>query len=103
MDWERKTKFGFTAKFGVIRAAVDSHSYAIAIIAMLTSVIGGYFYLKVIVQMYQKDPDEDSAPVGSLVVPMGTRIALVAAVGFTLFAGILPQVLIDFAQKAVLR
>ena len=94
---------GFTAKFGVIRAAVDSHSYAIAIIAMLTSVIGGYFYLKVIVQMYQRDPDADSAPVGSLVVPIGTRIVLVAAVGFTLFAGVIPQTLIDFAHKAVLK
>ena len=40
---------GFIAKFGVISAAVEEHSYAIAIIAMVASVIGAFVYLRIIV------------------------------------------------------
>ena len=94
---------GFIAKFGVIRAAVDAHSYAIAIIAMFASVIGGYFYLRVIVQMYMHDPGDATPTTAALAVPIGTKLALIAAVGFTIFAGILPQALISFADKALLR
>ena len=94
---------GFVAKFGVLRAAVDVHSYAIAIVAMLASVISGYAYLRLMVQMYMHDPVESTPAAGSLVIPIGTRVALVAAAGFTLFAGVAPQVLLDFADRAFLR
>src|SRR5207237_4417652 len=43
---------GFLAKFYVISAAVQSHSYALAIVAMLAAVIAAFFYLRVIVVMY---------------------------------------------------
>lgn len=43
---------GFLAKFGVIAAAVESRSYALAIIAMVAAVIAAFFYLRVIVVMY---------------------------------------------------
>jgi NADH-quinone oxidoreductase subunit N len=67
---------GFLAKFGVIAAAVQSRSYALAIIAMVAAVIAAFFYLRVIVVMYMSgDPgdedeaishevDEDEAPAG---------------------------------------
>src|SRR5947209_5176166 len=42
---------GFLAKFYVISAAVEAHSYALAIIAMLAAVIATFFYLRVIVAM----------------------------------------------------
>src|SRR5437764_2254272 len=58
---------GFLAKFYVISAAVEAHSYALAIIAMLAAVIATFFYLRVIVAMYMSDDaaadaaDEDEA------------------------------------------
>ena len=90
---------GFVAKFGVISAAVDSHSYAIAIIAMLSAVIAAFFYLRIIVLMYMAEPEGDR---GRLAIPLGIAIVLVATAGFTLFGGILPQYLVDFAKSAVL-
>lgn len=94
---------GFVAKFGVIRAAVDVHSYAIAIIAMLASVISAFAYLRLMVQMYMNDPVDATPTADSLAIPIGTRIALVATAGFTLFAGVAPQVLLNFADKAFLK
>jgi NADH-quinone oxidoreductase subunit N len=93
---------GFMAKFGVIRAAAGAHSYAIAIIAMFASVVGAFAYLRVIVAMFMSD---DAAPAGdgAMAVPNGTRIALVVAVAATLFLGIAPQLLVNFADQALLR
>jgi NADH-quinone oxidoreductase subunit N len=43
---------GFIAKFGVIQAAVEVDSYAIAIIAMLSAVVGAFVYLRIIDSMW---------------------------------------------------
>ncbi len=100
------TTSGFIAKFGVIRAAADAHSYAIAIIAMFVSVIGAFAYLRVVVAMFMSDSDTDSdtaSDAGALTVPIGTKVALAVAVAATLFFGIAPQLLVNFADKALLR
>ena len=91
---------GFIAKFGVINAAVQVHSYAIAIVAMLTGVITASFYLRLIMRMYTAEPGEGAVAVR---IPMGATIALVLCSAATLFGGLLPQVVVEFAQKATLR
>jgi len=54
---------GFLAKFGVIAAAVQSRSYALAVIAMVAAVIAAFFYLRVIVVMYMSgDPGDEDVP-----------------------------------------
>ena len=50
---------GFLAKFYVISAAVDRHSYALAIIAMLGAAVAAFFYLRVIVVMYGPPAEGD--------------------------------------------
>ena len=55
---------GFLAKFYVISAAVEARSYAIAIIAMLASVVAAFFYLRLIVVMYMTE-SQTMAGVGS--------------------------------------
>ena len=52
---------GFIAKFGVIQAAVEEHSYAIAIIAMLAAVIAAFLYLRIMVSMWIADPEPADA------------------------------------------
>jgi NADH-quinone oxidoreductase subunit N len=105
---------GFMAKFGVIRAAVDVKSYAIAIIAMFVSVVGAFAYLRVIVSMFMSDDDDHAGghdtPVGASVVGLGalttpwaTRIAIFVAAAATLFFGVAPQLLVNFASDALLR
>ena len=100
---------GFLAKFYVIGAAVESHSYALAIIAMLAAVIAAFFYLRVIVTMYMTgdahDDDDaaDAAPAGPrLAIPAGAGAALALALAFTVVVGFLPQAFLDFARHATL-
>jgi NADH-quinone oxidoreductase subunit N len=90
---------GFLAKFYVIGAAVDAHSYALAIIAMLSSVISAFLYLRVVVAMYMTD---DEAEAGSTVrIPFAAGIALTVSVAATLAIGILPGRVIHVADRAV--
>jgi NADH-quinone oxidoreductase subunit N len=43
---------GFLAKFYVLTAAVSAHSYALAVIAMVSAAVAAFFYLRVIAAMY---------------------------------------------------
>ncbi|MEA2718001.1 MAG: NADH-quinone oxidoreductase subunit, partial [Actinomycetota bacterium] len=68
---------GFLAKFGVIAAAVQSRSYAIAVIAMVAAVIATFFYLRVIVVMYMSG-DQPAGPAVHAVDSLPTDAALPA-------------------------
>ncbi|MBV8958714.1 MAG: NADH-quinone oxidoreductase subunit N [Actinobacteria bacterium] len=91
---------GLLAKFYVIKAAVDSHSYALAIIGMLAAAIGAFAYLRVVILMYT--PPAEGEQVKRLALPRTTGIALAAALAFTLVVGFFPSPVIDFARHATL-
>jgi NADH-quinone oxidoreductase subunit N len=92
---------GFVAKFGVIQAAVEEHSYAIAVVAMVASVIAAFLYLRIMVSMWVTDPEPDDAAREPIRVPLWTGLALALSVGFTIAIGIYPSWLIDAAKAAV--
>ncbi|MEX2100333.1 MAG: NADH-quinone oxidoreductase subunit N [Acidimicrobiia bacterium] len=89
---------GFLAKFYVIGAAAESHSYALALIAMVSSVISAFLYLRIIVAMYMNDPAEGATRIP---VPLGAGVAIVVCVAFTLAAGIVPDPVVDWVKDAV--
>jgi NADH-quinone oxidoreductase subunit N len=91
---------GFVAKFGVIQAAAGEHSYAIAIIAMVSAVIAAFLYLRIMVSMWIAEPESGDDARERVVVPAATRVAIAASVGFTLLVGIVPGWLIDAAKAA---
>ncbi len=91
---------GFVAKFGVIQAAVEEHSYALAIIAMVASVIAAFLYLRIMVSMWVTDPEPADQRLEAVRVPAWTGVALAASVGFTLVVGFFPAWLIDAANAA---
>ena len=47
---------GFAAKLYIIEALVNGGCVGLAVVLMLTSVISGYYYLGVIMQMFMHDP-----------------------------------------------
>ncbi len=97
---------GFLAKFYVIGAAVQSGSYALAIIGMMAAVVATFFYLRVIVVMYMggEKGDADAASKPRVIVPFGAALALGICLIFTVGVGFFPQYVIDFARHAtVLR
>ncbi len=85
---------GFIAKFGVIQAAVEEDSYAIAIVAMVSAVVAAFVYLRIMVKMWLAEPEGDER----VTVSFSAGLAIAAAAIFTLVVGIIPGWLIDAAD-----
>ncbi len=68
--------FGFYAKFAVFGAAVDAGLFPLAVVGIAASVIGAYYYLRVVKTMYFDDPAPAFAPMENKVE--GGLIALAA-------------------------
>jgi len=91
---------GFLGKFYVFNAALESNLIWLAILLALNSVIGAYYYLRVMVAMYMREPAKEI-----VVEPVSWTLAVVlwiTAVG-TIYVGIFPNRVIDFAAKAALN
>jgi NADH-quinone oxidoreductase subunit N len=87
---------GFFGKLYVFLAAVHAHLYALATIGVLASVVGAYYYLRIIKVMYFDEPTgEIDQPLG---LAMGTILA--ATAGFTLLFVFYPMPLVESAQVA---
>jgi NADH-quinone oxidoreductase subunit N len=69
---------GFFAKFYVFLAAIQAHLYALAILGALSSVIGAYYYLRIVKIMYFDEPAPAFEPA------MGTSLGAIV-VGSSLF------------------
>jgi NADH-quinone oxidoreductase subunit N len=90
---------GFVGKFYLFSAAIDAKFYWLAIIAVLNSVIAAYYYLRLIVYMYMREPEAGGAH-GVLTPAAGLALAL--AVWATLHFGLLPGAAFAFARRAIL-
>jgi NADH-quinone oxidoreductase subunit N len=91
---------GFLAKFYVIGAAVDSNSYALAILAMLAAAVSAYLYLRIVVAMYMT-ADEEGEPAREKVrVPALARVSLGVALAVTVLFGLVPGPAVDWADHA---
>jgi NADH-quinone oxidoreductase subunit N len=91
---------GFVAKFGVIRAAVSTESYVLAVLAMVSAVIAAYLYLRIMVSMWLSEPASGgatSAVARKLSLPI--RVTLAFAVVITLVLGVLPTWLLDVSDS----
>jgi NADH-quinone oxidoreductase subunit N len=88
---------GFIAKFGVIQAAVEAHSYILAVAAMVTSVVAAFLYLRIMVSTWiEVLPGDDAREPVRL--PFASGLAIAASVGFTLAVGFFPDWLIDASE-----
>jgi NADH-quinone oxidoreductase subunit N len=56
---------GFWPKFAVFQAAVDAHLYVLAVVGVVASVVGAYYYLRVIKSVYFDEPAAAFAPADS--------------------------------------
>lgn len=88
---------GFFGKFFAFQSALDSRIVWLVVIAAINSVIGAYYYLRVIISMYFWDPSKDYTP--TAVAPTLSFALLVCATG-TLYLGILPARVLSLAKLA---
>ncbi len=84
---------GFAAKFVVIRSVVGADHIALAVLAVVFSVVSAFVYLRVAVLMYMKEPQEpEPSP-----CPAAVSVALTLAALVTVFGGIFPGSLMFWA------
>jgi NADH-quinone oxidoreductase subunit N len=89
---------GFFAKFYVFSAALQANLVGLVIIGVLNSAVASYYYLRLIVVMYMRDARED-VPVSP--VPVGLGAALAISLGTTIYLGVLPGRVLDYAARTV--
>jgi NADH-quinone oxidoreductase subunit N len=85
---------GFVAKFYIFSAALKEGYLILVIIAVLNSAISFYYYLKVIVFMYMKEPVK---PLNVTLSPMTLLVIAISVFG-TIQLGIYPDPIISLAQ-----
>ena len=69
---------------------------------MLSAVIAAFLYLRLVVAMWMQAPDEATAEADdALEVPWGSGLAIGVAVTVTLVVGVMPWIVLDWADKAV--
>jgi NADH-quinone oxidoreductase subunit N len=88
---------GFLGKFFAFQAALDSRIVWLVVIAAINSVVGAYYYLRVIVAMYFWEPSKEYTP--TPVAPALTVALLIAAAG-TLYLGVFPARVLALAKTA---
>lgn len=83
---------GFYAKLGVVKAVVDADMLAVALVAVVMSVIGAFYYLRVIKVMYFDDAEHhyEANTSGSAGFVLSINTLLVLALG--IFPGLLMSV-----------
>ncbi|MBN21411.1 MAG: NADH-quinone oxidoreductase subunit N [Bdellovibrionaceae bacterium] len=89
---------GFIGKYLLFYQAVQSGETLLVVIAVLCSAISVYYYLRVLVYMYMKDPQE---AVGDQRVSLWSKVAIAFMVVLTLEIGLIPSGWIEAAKAAI--
>jgi NADH-quinone oxidoreductase subunit N len=90
---------GFFGKYFLFRAAVDGGFYWLTIIAFVNSVIGAYYYLRVLVYMYMREPAA-GAPVATPMRSSYVSAALIVSAILVIALGLTPTRSLDVALAA---
>jgi NADH-quinone oxidoreductase subunit N len=89
---------GFVGKFYLFGAAVRAGYIWLAVIGVLNSAVAAYYYLRIVVVMYMRDPE--GAPTEASPSLAGTLALFVALCG-VIWLGIMPAPYLDLAQTAL--
>jgi NADH-quinone oxidoreductase subunit N len=86
---------GFIAKAGVFTAAIGAGHWSLALIGVLASVVAAFFYLRLIVLMYMREPqgeqDRDPSLLPRVTIAIPAALTLVLGIFPGLIAGILTE------------
>ncbi|UCD56124.1 MAG: NADH-quinone oxidoreductase subunit N [Candidatus Hydrogenedentota bacterium] len=93
--------FGFVGKLYIFKAAILTDNVSLAVIGVLTSVVAAYYYIRVIVYMYMREPEGEVLGEGE--AAGSTMYAVIVASIFTLLFGIAPGTIIVMARYTIER
>ena len=89
---------GFVGKFYIFKSAVQAGLVWLAVAGVLFSAISAYFYLRIIMIMYMKEPK------GSIELTTSPSLALALAISVTavIVIGVYPTNLLNFARASII-
>ncbi len=89
---------GFFGKLYIFKAAVNSNLMWLAVLMAINSVIGAYYYLRVIVVMYMREPAAEGAP-APMRLPLTVSTVLVVTTIGTIYFGLFPNQVLNFILR----
>ena len=87
---------GFIGKYSIFSSAIQSGEIPLVVIAVLTSVVSVFYYLRIVVVMFMKEGDKDVATFH--VLKGASFVAIVTALA-TLQFGVFPRAIIQFIKQ----
>ncbi len=88
---------GFFAKLYVLLASVEAGLEWLAVIIVLNAALAAFYYLRVVVYMYMRDPEDEPAQLDRS--PFGT-VALAISVAAVVLLGLFPGAALDLLEVA---
>lgn len=88
---------GFVGKFYIFMALIRSGFVGLAVIAVIMSAISAYFYIRIVMLMYMKEPTREF----DLAHTPANSFALGIALAGTIIIGVLPAWFLDLARSAI--
>jgi NADH-quinone oxidoreductase subunit N len=89
---------GFVGKLYLFGSAVNAGYIWLAVLGVLNSAISVFYYMRLLVLMYMREPAEDLPPVR---VPLGVAVTLVLTGAATLGAGLFPGRWFEMAREGI--
>ncbi|HEY6085662.1 MAG TPA: NADH-quinone oxidoreductase subunit N [Nitrospira sp.] len=93
---------GFIGKFYVFMAAVEAGLTWLAVIALIFAAVSAYYYMRVIMVMYMREPEPTTADLPRLVPSPALSIVLICAAAGVILFGLFPSPLVSLALQSVL-
>jgi NADH-quinone oxidoreductase subunit N len=88
---------GFIGKYYIFLSLIETGHYYLAVLGVAYAVVALYYYFRIVVVMFMKNPPE-TVP---LAMSSGVRVALSVTFAFTLVIGIYPEPFINMARLAI--
>lgn len=88
---------GFIAKFYVFTAAYEGGLGWLALIGLLTSALAVYFYLRIVLRMFTREPERSFEPA----LDRGLKVDIALAAALTLLIGLIPMPLVSLVERSL--
>ncbi len=89
---------GFFAKLYVLIATVDAGLWWLAVVIVLNAALGAFYYLRIVVTMYMRDPEDDPAPIDNA---FAGNLGLLLSVAGVLVLGLFPDTILTLLQRTL--
>ncbi|HEX6255724.1 MAG TPA: NADH-quinone oxidoreductase subunit N [Euzebyales bacterium] len=91
---------GFMAKLAVFRAGLEAGQVALVIVAVVSSVIAAFFYLRVTVAMIMDDEPDDLVDAEPAMLTLGSQAGLALTAAAVVALGVIPGIVVDLSTTA---